>query len=154
MSSSAGDAGNPPTKPSRGKGIHLFNPLHAGLQVLTDVLALIPGPHQARILPARSSSRVQSVAAAGSAARSPAVSASPGAALGPGSQEDSHAQSGASGAISKEELGRATWMLLHGVAAQFPDHPSRQEKKDVKQLVRWACPPRHSAEATIVRQKQ
>lgn len=37
--------------------------------------------------------------------------------------------------VSKEELGRATWTLLHTVAAQFPDKPTKQQKQDVKELM-------------------
>ncbi|XP_027355616.1 FAD-linked sulfhydryl oxidase ERV1 [Abrus precatorius] len=37
--------------------------------------------------------------------------------------------------VSKEELGRATWTFLHTLAAQYPDNPTRQQKKDVKVLV-------------------
>ncbi|KAG0458532.1 hypothetical protein HPP92_023303 [Vanilla planifolia] len=37
--------------------------------------------------------------------------------------------------ITKEELGRATWILLHTVAAQFPDHPTRQQRQDAKELM-------------------
>nr|KYP53549.1 FAD-linked sulfhydryl oxidase ALR [Cajanus cajan] len=37
--------------------------------------------------------------------------------------------------VSKEELGRATWTFLHTLAAQYPDNPTRQQKKDVKELV-------------------
>ncbi|KAL8097258.1 FAD-linked sulfhydryl oxidase ERV1 [Apium graveolens] len=36
---------------------------------------------------------------------------------------------------SKEELGRATWTFLHTLGAQFPDKPTRQQKKDVKELM-------------------
>uniref|UniRef100_A0A1D1XWU7 Sulfhydryl oxidase n=1 Tax=Anthurium amnicola TaxID=1678845 RepID=A0A1D1XWU7_9ARAE len=36
--------------------------------------------------------------------------------------------------LTKEELGRATWTLLHTIAAQYPDHPSRQQKRDAKDL--------------------
>ena len=38
--------------------------------------------------------------------------------------------------ISREELGRATWLLLHTLAAQYPDTPSKQQKKDVTAMVR------------------
>ncbi|KAK1359001.1 Sulfhydryl oxidase [Heracleum sosnowskyi] len=37
--------------------------------------------------------------------------------------------------VSKEELGRATWTFLHTLGAQFPDKPTRQQKKDVKELM-------------------
>ncbi|RLN40685.1 hypothetical protein C2845_PM01G06850 [Panicum miliaceum] len=37
--------------------------------------------------------------------------------------------------LTKEEVGRATWMLLHTIAAQFPDEPTRQQKRDVKELM-------------------
>lgn len=37
--------------------------------------------------------------------------------------------------VSKEEVGRATWIFLHTLAAQYPDNPTRQQKKDVKELV-------------------
>jgi len=43
--------------------------------------------------------------------------------------------------ISKEELGRATWTLLHTLAAQFPDKPTKQQKRDVKELSK-SCPSR------------
>ncbi|CAA0807462.1 FAD-linked sulfhydryl oxidase ERV1 [Striga hermonthica] len=36
---------------------------------------------------------------------------------------------------TKEELGRATWTFLHTLAAQYPDKPTRQQKKDVKELI-------------------
>ncbi|XP_008787162.1 FAD-linked sulfhydryl oxidase ERV1-like isoform X1 [Phoenix dactylifera] len=37
--------------------------------------------------------------------------------------------------LTKEELGRATWTLLHSIAAQFPDQPTRQQKRDAKELM-------------------
>ncbi|KAG6600291.1 FAD-linked sulfhydryl oxidase ERV1 [Cucurbita moschata] len=37
--------------------------------------------------------------------------------------------------VTKEALGRATWTFLHILAAQYPDHPTRQQKKDVKELM-------------------
>ncbi|KAL5706809.1 thiol oxidase [Ranunculus cassubicifolius] len=37
--------------------------------------------------------------------------------------------------VTKEELGRATWTVLHTLAAQYPDCPTRQQKKDVKELM-------------------
>ena len=37
--------------------------------------------------------------------------------------------------MSKEQLGRATWTLLHTVAAHYPEQPSRKERQDVTRLV-------------------
>ncbi|KAM7482428.1 hypothetical protein LguiB_007011 [Lonicera macranthoides] len=37
--------------------------------------------------------------------------------------------------VTKEELGRATWTFLHTLAAQYPDKPTRQQNKDVKELM-------------------
>ncbi|XP_010905288.1 FAD-linked sulfhydryl oxidase ERV1 [Elaeis guineensis] len=37
--------------------------------------------------------------------------------------------------LTKEEIGRATWTLLHSIAAQFPDQPTRQQKRDAKELM-------------------
>lgn len=37
--------------------------------------------------------------------------------------------------VTKEELGRATWTFLHTLAAQFPEHPSRQQQKDARTLM-------------------
>ncbi|KAK9810045.1 hypothetical protein WJX72_003903 [[Myrmecia] bisecta] len=36
---------------------------------------------------------------------------------------------------NKDELGRATWTLLHVLAAQFPEEPTRSQQKDVKTLI-------------------
>ncbi|GAX79313.1 hypothetical protein CEUSTIGMA_g6754.t1 [Chlamydomonas eustigma] len=35
----------------------------------------------------------------------------------------------------RAELGRATWTLLHTLAAQLPDHPTRQQQSDTRQLI-------------------
>lgn len=37
--------------------------------------------------------------------------------------------------VSKEELGRATWTLLHTLAAQYPEKPTRSQQRDVKTMV-------------------
>eukprot|EP00878_Enallax_costatus_P017384 GHUV01018258.1.p1 GENE.GHUV01018258.1~~GHUV01018258.1.p1 ORF type:complete len:161 (+),score=65.21 GHUV01018258.1:507-989(+) len=37
--------------------------------------------------------------------------------------------------VTREELGRSTWVFLHTLAAQFPEHPSRQQQKDARQLI-------------------
>ncbi|XP_065869841.1 FAD-linked sulfhydryl oxidase ERV1 [Euphorbia lathyris] len=39
------------------------------------------------------------------------------------------------GPVTKEDLGRATWTFLHTLAAQYPENPTRQQKKDVKELM-------------------
>jgi len=46
-----------------------------------------------------------------------------------------HAASGAADASRKAELGRATWTLLHMLAAQFPEKPTRQQQRDAKELI-------------------
>ncbi|KAK1359007.1 Sulfhydryl oxidase [Heracleum sosnowskyi] len=47
----------------------------------------------------------------------------------------SHLKINSAKPVSKEDLGRATWTFLHTLAAQFPDKPTRQQKKDVKELM-------------------
>lgn len=37
--------------------------------------------------------------------------------------------------LTRETLGRATWTLLHAVAASYPDKPSRDQKKAAAELV-------------------
>ncbi|GAA0174354.1 oxidase [Lithospermum erythrorhizon] len=37
--------------------------------------------------------------------------------------------------VTKEDLGRATWTFLHTLGAQYPDAPTRQQKRDVKELM-------------------
>ena len=39
------------------------------------------------------------------------------------------------GPVDKDDLGRATWTLLHVLAAQFPEQPSKSQQKDVRALV-------------------
>ena len=46
--------------------------------------------------------------------------------------------------VSKEELGRATWTLLHTLAVQYPQTPTKQQQKDVKTLVRFCCMKQHA----------
>jgi mitochondrial FAD-linked sulfhydryl oxidase len=36
--------------------------------------------------------------------------------------------------VTREELGRSTWIFLHTLAAQYPETPSRQNQKDVNNL--------------------
>ena len=37
--------------------------------------------------------------------------------------------------VTREQLGRSTWVLLHTLAAQYPERPSKQQRKDVATLV-------------------
>ncbi|GAB4853444.1 Flavin-linked sulfhydryl oxidase of the mitochondrial IMS [Ancistrocladus abbreviatus] len=54
----------------------------------------------------------------------------------PSQPHDIHLKMGKSAQpVTKEELGRATWTFLHTLAAQYPDRPTRQQKKDVKELM-------------------
>ena len=39
------------------------------------------------------------------------------------------------GPVTREDLGRSTWLLLHTLAAQYPGRPSKQQRKDVAALV-------------------
>ena len=57
-----------------------------------------------------------------------AAAAAGGAARGRGKQQQVQA-------VTKEELGRATWVFLHTLAAQFPERPTRQQQRDARQLV-------------------
>ncbi|XP_041013788.1 FAD-linked sulfhydryl oxidase ERV1 [Juglans microcarpa x Juglans regia] len=49
--------------------------------------------------------------------------------------EDTINKGNSAAPVTKEELGRATWTFLHTLAAQYPDNPTRQQKKDVKELI-------------------
>lgn len=39
------------------------------------------------------------------------------------------------GPVDRQQLGRATWTFLHTLAAQYPENPTRQQQKDVKELM-------------------
>ncbi|KXZ42369.1 hypothetical protein GPECTOR_155g79 [Gonium pectorale] len=45
------------------------------------------------------------------------------------------ASAASAAAAAKAEVGRATWTLLHSLAAQFPDRPTRQQRRDAAELV-------------------
>lgn len=45
----------------------------------------------------------------------------------------------AGGGVTREELGRATWTLLHATAAQFPERPTRRQQRDARQMVSLAA---------------
>ncbi|XP_059652990.1 FAD-linked sulfhydryl oxidase ERV1 [Cornus florida] len=49
--------------------------------------------------------------------------------------KDSLSEGKSTSPVTKEQLGRATWTFLHTLAAQYPDNPTRQQKKDVKELM-------------------
>ncbi len=105
---------------------HNFNSMVRNLQQLkAAVLHDAPGPQQQRrpsAQPAWSSLSVSSDSASSSG-----VSSS-------GAYPAGMPNKG--GRVSKEELGRATWVLLHTMAAQYPVRPSRQQQQDAKNLVR------------------
>lgn len=90
---------------------------------LSSQMAQLGQPHRRRTavaaLPVAS---VSQAAVGGAAAAAPAASWS----------------GGGGGGVSKEEIGRATWTFLHTLAAQYPNHPTRQQKRDARNLVRVA----------------
>ena len=59
-----------------------------------------------------------------------------------GAQALGGAAASSSSGVSKEEIGRATWIFLHTLAAQYPERPSRQQQKDVRNLVSAPWPHR------------
>lgn len=48
---------------------------------------------------------------------------------------EQHGQQLSPGPVTREDLGRSTWLLLHTLAAQYPGRPSKQQRKDVNALV-------------------
>jgi FAD-linked sulfhydryl oxidase len=42
---------------------------------------------------------------------------------------------GAPKPVTREELGRATWVFLHTLAAQFPERPTRQQQRDARAVI-------------------
>lgn len=52
----------------------------------------------------------------------------------------------APGGISKEELGRSTWTMMHTLAAQWPQQPTLQQQKDLDTLV---CEMPHSMRCAV-----
>ena len=53
----------------------------------------------------------------------------------PSSWSGGSAGAASSSTASREEVGRATWTFLHTLAAQYPEHPTRQQKRDARNLV-------------------
>jgi FAD-linked sulfhydryl oxidase len=49
-------------------------------------------------------------------------------------QSASRATLHSAGRVTREELGRCTWTLLHALAAQFPERPSRAQQRDAGEL--------------------
>jgi mitochondrial FAD-linked sulfhydryl oxidase len=37
--------------------------------------------------------------------------------------------------VTREDVGRATWLVLHTLAAQYPDRPTRQQRRDARTLI-------------------
>eukprot|EP00823_Brevimastigomonas_motovehiculus_P004383 TRINITY_DN2889_c0_g1_i1.p1 TRINITY_DN2889_c0_g1~~TRINITY_DN2889_c0_g1_i1.p1 ORF type:complete len:219 (+),score=40.35 TRINITY_DN2889_c0_g1_i1:171-827(+) len=37
--------------------------------------------------------------------------------------------------VSREEIGRATWALLHTIAAQYPERPTSQQQENMKNFI-------------------
>jgi FAD-linked sulfhydryl oxidase len=70
--------------------------------------------------------------AAATAAAAPVASLSQATAAGWGGGASS---SRAAGAVTREEVGRATWTFLHTLAAQYPERPTRQQQRDARNLV-------------------
>ncbi|PWA75172.1 erv1/Alr family protein [Artemisia annua] len=53
----------------------------------------------------------------------------------PNTPTDSSLPHTKAGPVTREELGRATWTFIHTLGAQYPEKPTRQQKKDVKELM-------------------
>lgn len=94
-------------------GAHSQPGLRINLGWALDLLQSVPGTHQDRIL-----SRKDAQHAAVSAQLRLSEKTL---------QPETH--------ISNEELGRGTWTFLHTLAAQWPQEPSRQQKKDARTLI-------------------
>ena len=41
----------------------------------------------------------------------------------------------AAAGVTREDIGRATWLFLHTLAAQYPERPTRQQRRDAKALM-------------------
>ena len=123
------------------------NPLEAlssaargAVEALATALARLPLP-VALGMPRRQktsspSSSTAAAAAAGRAAAAPTLRASSSSPTFPGARSAAAAAAAASfHRVSKEELGRATWTLLHSVAAALPETPTRPQRRAFCQLV-------------------
>lgn len=72
------------------------------------------------------------------AAALPVASLSQAAAAAPEAWSGGAGSAAGSSAVTREEVGRATWTFLHTLAAQYPEKPTRQQRRDAKNLVRAA----------------
>ena len=56
--------------------------------------------------------------------------------------------------MTREELGRCTWTLLHTLAAQYAEQPTKQQQRDARELVRatsaWAVPCSQVAQQILI----
>jgi hypothetical protein len=106
--------------------LHASNPAHSGS---TESPATV------------NSHSLRSTAGQTSVARvAPLAAATLHTQLHPGSSYvRSHSSSGTSTSedseVRKAELGRATWTLLHMMAAQYPERPSRQQQRDAAAFI-------------------
>ncbi|WCJ17931.1 FAD-linked sulfhydryl oxidase ERV1 [Euphorbia peplus] len=75
-----------------------------------------------------------SISSSSSSKVNPSLSSTDTALLQPNDNDIPH-KGKSSGPVTKEDLGRATWTFLHTLAAQYPENPTRQQKKDVKELM-------------------
>lgn len=114
--------------------------LNGGLAQVQGAAAAAAAPaHKGRqaaaahVLPLASVSQAAVAAAPADAA---ALAGWGSVAGGGGGGVASAAGGGSGGVVSKEEVGRATWTFLHTLAAQYPEKPSRQQRRDAKNLVR------------------
>ena len=76
---------------------------------------------------------------AAAAAAAPPASPSYGASWSGGGSGGSTSSTGSTTTVSREEVGRATWTFLHTLAAQYPERPTRQQQRDVRNLVGTGC---------------
>uniref|UniRef100_A0A383WB31 Sulfhydryl oxidase n=1 Tax=Tetradesmus obliquus TaxID=3088 RepID=A0A383WB31_TETOB len=120
-------------EPLQGVGA-AFQGMQRNMQRFADGLAR-PGPPGASL---QASVTLAASPAASGQLRPGSSSSTPrhldAAALHASSSSSSKQQHG-SKPTSKEDLGRATWTFLHTLAAQFPEHPTRQQQRDARQLI-------------------
>lgn len=137
---SPSNRGHPPAPwwagPLQGAGA-AFTALQRGMQQLGEA-AQRPGGGAAALPPSPPPLAAQSSLAAGGIGapvpHAAGSSATPGI-QGAGPPTVSPLPRGMPHPVTKEELGRATWTLLHTLAAQYPEHPTRRQQHDARALV-------------------